>query len=264
MSQASRLLNPRLRDIDSVDLFERANGFAPTEWQVPYLRETRNTILLKGRQIGASTCAGTIACRVAIHRPGSLSAIISPSQNQSKEVKLRAKTNLERLGYRLVLDSASVVSLENGSRIISLPGSSKSARGWSADILVIDEAAFIDPDTFTAVRATVAATHGRVIIQSTPAGPYGIFHDLFESTEDGWARYGPISSEDVPSVDQEFLAHEKANMTTDEYKQEYLGKFARPGAGLVDPARLAQLTDERSADADSVWSKVRKNLEEQR
>lgn len=238
---------PSAHWLDPEEAFRRATGEEPHGWQGPYLRETRNAIVLKGRQVGASTCAGCLAIRMARTRPRSLAAIISPSMKQSTEVKERAKGGLLRMGVSLARDSQSMIELHNGSRILSLPGSPKAARGWSADLLVIDEAAFIDPETFTAARATVAATGGRVIVQSTPAGPFGHFYDLWMTDDPSWAKFR-VSSEDVPSIDPAFLASERAHMTEDEYAQEYLGEFARPGSGLVDPERLKELTDDTGDD----------------
>jgi hypothetical protein len=237
--------------------FREAFGVDPLEWQVPYLMDVRNAAILKGRQVGASTAAAAICIRYTRHYSNFLAAIVSPSMKQSTEVKLRAKQGLERLGEELVIDSQSVLGLDNGSRIISLPGSAKSVRGWSADLLIIDEAAFLDPETFLAVRATVAATGGRTIVQSTPAAPFGHFYDLFTMEDPAWAKY-TVSSEDVATISKDFLAGERAKLTDDEYAQEYQGKFAAPGMGLVDPARLKELTQAVvDGPAESIWDKIR-------
>jgi hypothetical protein len=238
--------------VDPTWTFEHAFGFAPLPWQVPYLWEPRNAVTLKGRQVGASTCAAALCIQMARSVPNSLAAIVSPSMKQSSEVKLRAKTGLQRLGEKLVLDSATLIGLDNGSRIMSLPGSAKSVRGWTADLLVIDEAAFLDPDTFLAARATVA-TGGRVIVQSTPAAPYGHFFDLYTAQDLKWAKF-QVSSEDVGTIDPDFLISERATLSADDYAQEYQGRFTAAGVGLVDPMKLNQLT--QAADA-SVWAKMR-------
>jgi phage FluMu gp28-like protein len=87
-----------------------------------------------------------------------------------------------------VQDSASMLGLANGSRILSLPGTARSVRGWSARLLVIDEAAFVDEATFTAARALVA-TGGRMVVQSTPADEFGPFHELVMADDPAWARF---------------------------------------------------------------------------
>jgi hypothetical protein len=246
--------------LDPAYTFTEMYGFPPMGWQVPYIESTDNAVILKGRQVGASTSAASICVRYVRHYPNFLAAIVSPSMKQSTEVKLKAKNGLIRLGENIVQDSQDTLALDNGSRIISLPGSPKSVRGWSAGILVIDEAAFLDPETFLAARATVAATGGRTIIQSTPISPFGHFYDIFSIEDPGWTKY-QVSSEDVATISPEFLASERSKLTDDEYAQEYLGQFASPGLGLVDPQRLKELT-KKDALPDpevplSVWDRMR-------
>lgn len=232
------------------ELFVEATGDVPLDWQEDYLRESRDTLVLKGRQVGASTTSGVVAVRRARYWPGSLVLIVSPSQKQSREVKDRAKGALLRLGERLRKDSSELVELRNGSRIMSLPGTAKAARGWSADLLVLDEAAFIDQETFLAASATVAATGGRTIVQSTPEGPYGMFYDLWEGADPKrWARF-EVTSEEVPTISKEFLERERARMSEEEYMQEYGAKFTNPGLGLIHPDRLRDLTGEPPETTD--------------
>ena len=236
------------------ELFIHAQGEEPLEWQERYLRETRDTVILKGRQVGASTTGSVVAIRRARDWPESLVIIVSPSLKQSTEVKERAKSGLLALGDRLVRDSQSVLELENRSRIMSLPGSAKSVRGWSADLLILDEAAFIEDETFVAARATVAATGGRTIIQSTPMGPFGSFYEIWMDEDPRWAKFR-VRSDEVPTIDPVFLANERATMTAEKYTQEYEADFTNPGLGLIDPDRLRELTGEEPEPSD-VWARI--------
>ena len=251
--------------LDPVALFTEATGFEPQPWQPAFLRCEDNTLTLKGRQVGASTATGLKAVRLGILKPRSTSLIVSPGLNQSKEVLERAGGHIERLGIRLVEDSSTHVKMENGSRIISLPGSKKSVRGWTASgLLVIDEAAFLDPATYLAARAIAATSlkSGAVVaMQSTPAGPYGHFYNLWEAgagLPGRWERFF-VTSEEVTSIGDDFLAAERLTLTEDEYAQEYLGRFGSAGLGLVDPKRLEELTAaEAPPAAADVWARARK------
>ena len=235
------------------ELFIRMQDSEPLAWQEEYLRETKDTVLLKGRQVGASTTSGVVANRRAIYWPGSTVAIVSPSMKQSTEVKDRAKNGLIAVGEHLVKDSAGLIQLRNGSRIISLPGSAKSVRGWSVDLLILDEAAFIDQETFLAARATTAATGGRTIVQSTPEGPYGMFYDVWLDPDPRWAKF-KITSAEVPTISKEFLERERATMSEEEYLQEYGAQFTNPGLGLIDPERLGELTGK---DDKEWWNRMK-------
>jgi hypothetical protein len=244
--------------LSPVDLFGQATGYDinNTPWLIEYLDEQKDAIVLKGRQVAASTGAGVLAIRLARYVPWSLCGIISPGLRQSTEVKERAKSGLLRLGDHLVKDNSSEIALRNHSRVISLPGSAKSARGWSFDFLVIDEAAFLDQETFLAVRATVA-TGGRTIVQSTPEGPFGHFYDLWMEDDPARAKFR-VRSDEVKTISAEFLAGERATMTAEEYSQEYEAEFTTPGLGLIDPERLKELTEEAQKSGEpTVWDMLR-------
>jgi hypothetical protein len=257
---------------DPVESFRLMTGDDPLEWQVPYLREWRDCAVLKGRQVGASTSGASKAVRKCFLRGRTLAAIVSPSLKQSTEVKERARSHCDRLGVKLARDSESVIEFPNGSRIMSLPGTAKSVRGWSADLLILDEAAYLDKETFLAARATVAATGGQAIVQSTPESPYGHFYEFYSEAvdyldsflEDG-ASADPtiravrfrVSSEDVPTISRDFLDSERKQLNDDDYAREYLGRFGAPGAGIVNPDRLKSMTPKDAPSAEDFWAKLR-------
>ena len=166
-----------LRALDPVVVFRDAFDVEPFAWQAEYLRTDLPTLVVKGRQVGFTSAAAALAIWRCVYTAGSTVAIVSPSLRESSEVTGRARAGLRRLGLRLVIDSVAQLGLANGSRILSLPGSPKSARGFSADILVNDEAAYTSDETLTAVRGLVA-TGGRTIYQSTPSVEEGTFWKL--------------------------------------------------------------------------------------
>ncbi len=211
-----------------MDTFERASGHPVMAWQRQMLEETRDTLLLKGRQTGATEVAAALAIHTARSKAGSTSAIVSPSQRQSSEVTVRARLGLWALGETLRQDSASLIRLANGSRIISLPGSARGIRGYACDLVVLDEAAWISAETFTAARPLTATTGGRLIVQSTPGAPVGPFYELAQAVPDGWA-YLRVRSDEVPTIAPAFLERERREMAPDLYAQEYEAVFALGG-----------------------------------
>ena len=214
-------------------------------WQVYYLRERMNAIVLKGRQVGASTCAAAKALHVAHYQPGSLVVIVSPTQKQSGEIAIRCKAGLRNIErHPLEQDSAMTIRLANGSRIMSLPGTATSVRGYSAQLLIVDEAAYVDEDTWTAARAVVA-TGGQVLVQSTPAGKAGWFYELWTAGGPAWARYH-VRSEEVPTISRDFLESERLAMGDYAFKAEYGAEFLAAGAGLFDGTALRGMVDASS------------------
>lgn len=75
------------------------------------------------------------------------------------------------LKQSIVGDTTSSIVLTNGSRILSVPASSKQIRGWSVDLLILDEAGFISPEIWEAAEPAIVARPGsRVILSSSPWG----------------------------------------------------------------------------------------------
>jgi hypothetical protein len=214
---------------DPCETFRLAFGYDPMPHQREYLTATQDVLFLKGRQVGATQSAAGLAIHTARMVPGSLSAIISPSRQQSTEVGQRARLGLWDLGEKLRQDSTGLLRLDNGSRILSLPGTAKSVRGYSADLLILDEAAWVPDETWTAARPITSATGGRTVVQSTPGVPVGWFWEMCQQVPEGWHQMR-VTSADAPTVDPEFLARERERLEPHLYMQEYGGEFASVGS----------------------------------
>ncbi len=63
---------------------------------------------------------------------------------------------------RRVQESQLKIELANGSRILCLPGEEATIRGFSPNLLVIDEASRVPDDLYRAVRPMLAVSQGRL------------------------------------------------------------------------------------------------------
>ena len=120
-----------------------------------------------------------------------------------------------------------------------MPGTARSVRGWTARSSIIDEAAWVDPETFAAAKPIVA-TGGRLVVQSTPADEAGDFHAIVTGEAPGWARF-TVPSDFVPTISTEFLDSERQALGPDIYAREYECVFAKAGATLFTADKLASL-----------------------
>jgi hypothetical protein len=116
------------------------------------------------------------------------------------------------------------VKLKNGSIIYCLPTglSGYGIRGYTVDMLIADEAAFIPEEVWTAVTPMLAVTKGNIILLSTPFGKGGYFFRCF--SDPSFTSFH-VSSEDCPRISEHFLEQERKRMTKLQYAQEYLGEF---------------------------------------
>jgi hypothetical protein len=129
---------------DAADWAESVLGFSPDAVQRELLSGGgRRLILNCTRQWGKSTVTAAKALHTAYFEPRSLTLVISPSGRQSGEFVRKAAEFLRRLGIRPVGDGDNDISLAlpNGSRIVGLPGTEGTVRGFSAaSLLIVDEA----------------------------------------------------------------------------------------------------------------------------
>src|SRR3712207_3290365 len=162
--------------------FARAVGLEPDGWQEELLRSTSDRVLLNcSRQSGKSTISGVIALHRALYHPGSLVLCLAPALRQSQELFGKVLGFYRDLGRPVSPQAERKLSLEleNGSRIVTLPGSEKTIRGFSGtSLLILDEASRVADELYFAVRPMLAVSGGALMMLSTPAGRRGIFFSL--------------------------------------------------------------------------------------
>lgn len=162
----------------------------PDPWQIASLRSTSDKMLfLCSRQSGKSLTAGAIAVQTALLMPDSLTLVMSPTERQSGELFTdKIKRIYNGLGRPIgaAKETALTLTLENGARIISLPGEESTVRGYSgAALIIIDEASKVPDQLYKTVSPIVAVSNGRLIAMSTPFGKRGWFYER-------WIRNGGI------------------------------------------------------------------------
>jgi hypothetical protein len=208
-------------------LFARALGLEPDPWQVDLLRSTSDRVLLNCcRQSGKSTMSGVIALHKALYHPGSLILCLAPALRQSQELFGKIASFYRDLGRPVspVGERKLSLELENGSRIVTLPGTDKTIRGFSgAALLIVDEASRVADELYFAVRPMLAVSRGALMMLSTPHGKRGVFHEEWTSGH-GWERYR-VSASEVPRISEAFLAEERSSLPARIYRQEYECSF---------------------------------------
>src|SRR5579864_9723145 len=156
--------------------------FEADEKQAAVLRGGHRGIVNCTRQWGKSTVGALKAVHRAYAVAGSLTLVVTPSARQSGEFLRKAEEFVRRLGIKVRGDGDNEISIAfpNGSRIVGLPGNEATARGYTASLLLIDEAARVDDRLYRTMRPSLAATNGDLWIMSTPWGKRGFFWEEWE------------------------------------------------------------------------------------
>jgi len=199
------------------------------EWQKAVLDTEGNVVLRSGRQVGKSTVVSVKAGEFAMNNPHKQILVVAAVERQAFLLFDKILAYLHD-NYRKYIKKGkdrptrSRISLTNGAIIRCLPTglSGYGIRGYTIDLLIADEAAFIPEEVWTAITPMLAITRGKMILLSTPFGREGYFYRCFN---DKTFTSFHVSSEDCLRKDVEFLKNEKERMSTLQYAQEYLGEF---------------------------------------
>ena len=208
-------------------IFARRLGIEPDPWQEDLLRSASERVLLNCcRQSGKSTMTAIVALHRALYHPGSLILCLAPALRQSQELFSKMSGFYRDLGRPIspVAERKLSLELENRSRIITLPGSEKTVRGFSgAALLVVDEAARVEDSLYYAVRPMLAVSGGSLMMLSTPFGKRGAFFEEWTNGI-GWERY-EVPANQCPRISEAFLEEERRSLPRRVYRQEYECSF---------------------------------------
>jgi hypothetical protein len=209
--------------------FARALGLEPDPWQEDLLRSTSDRVLLNCcRQSGKSTMSGVIALHRALYHPGSLILCLAPALRQSQELFGKIASFYRDLGRPVspVGERKLSLELENGSRIVTLPGTDKTIRGFSGvSLLIVDEASRVADELYFAVRPMLAVSGGALMMLTTPYGKRGVFFEEWTSgASAAWERY-EVPAAECPRIRPEFLEEERNALPGWVYRQEYECSF---------------------------------------
>jgi hypothetical protein len=218
-------------------------GITPDATQAELLTTTaRKTLVCCCRQWGKSTVTAIVALHEALYAgPEAMVVVISPSQPQSTELFKKIHNFWQQLPGAPAAEQESLTRLQlsNGARIVSLPGSEKTVRGYSAATLVVmDEAARVPDELLASVRPMLATTAGRFIALTTPAGRRGWFYEQWEHGED-WARFS-VQGADCARISKEFLAEEMQALGPVRFSEEYQCQFIDQNTSAFSTALIEQ------------------------
>jgi hypothetical protein len=195
--------------IDSVLWVREVLGMSPSPWQETFLRTPRGTsiLALTARQVGKTTTATWGIAHSMVFTPGSLSVIACPAQRQSAEAVRLVRAAVLKAGAKLDSDNVYALELENGARVLALPGSDDSIRGLTVDgWIVADEAARLQHDIIAALRPMRARRpQARLAMLSTAWSRTDPFWTAWASDDPTWLRLEATVETDPSLFQPEFL-----------------------------------------------------------
>jgi len=225
---------------DDLGAFASLVGRPLVSWQAGSLRlERRTTVVVAPRQTGKSRSLALVALWWAFRNPGHRALIVSAGEAAATrllaEVREVAATAL--LAGSVVDEQASIVRLTNGSEVRSLPASQRQVRGWTVDLLLVDEAALVDDDLLlgAALPTTAARPEARIVLASSPAGTSGAFFDYAMRGINGSEHVATFrwSLADAAWVTPEVVASLRDGLSPQRAAAELDGEFVDQSGGDV-------------------------------
>ncbi len=223
--------------LDPVKFFTFITGFIPEWYQQDILLDDSKDITIRAsRQTGKTEVVAVKILRECLLNPYKV-LIIAPTQRQSNLVYGKIEAYLNRHFYfkqLMMRHTRDYTLFDNGSEIYCLPGNSgATVRGYSPDLIVVDEAAYVKDEVFVAIEPSLATTNGRTVLISTPFGKQGRFYDS-HARLDHFSKYH-VKWNDSSFISKDFVMKEKNSKTEAEFNQEYNAEFIEEADTLFSP-----------------------------
>lgn len=177
-----------------------------------------------GRRFGKSRLAVLECLEVAA--AGKRAWWLAPTYKMTN-VGWRPLQNLTRNipGATISLSEKTITLPGGGEVSIRSADNPNSLRGEGLDFVVMDEAAFIDPDVWPqAIRPALSDRAGRALFISTPRGRNWFWDAYRRAGEDGWQSFTYPTSAN-PYIPPEEIAAAQKDLPELIFRQEYLADF---------------------------------------
>jgi hypothetical protein len=234
--------------------FAKLVGTPLAKWQAESLGlESRVTYIIGARQSGKSRSVAVLAAWWAFREPDQHVLVISAGELGSKRLlamvaQLVASSPL--LAASVVDEQTGLLRLTNRSTVRSVAASSRAIRGWSIDLLILDEATELTDEIIDVALPTAAARpDARIVFASTGGAPVGRAYETYMAGLDPRSktvRSFKWALRDARWISKAAIEHERNTMPPWRFQAEYLGEWA----GSVDSLFPPDLLKRASADLD--------------
>lgn len=235
---------------DDLGKFSLAIGRPLTHWQTGALTlEAAVTTIVAPRQSGKSRSLAVLALHRAFRRRRTHVLLISSSEATSRRLLrdiLDVAAGSTLLAGSLVVEQAGLVTLTNGSQIRSVPASERQIRGWTVDLLLIDEAALVADELIlgAAFPTTAARPNSRIVMASSASAASGAFYDHVKLGESGTPHIHAVrwGLKDCVWITPSMVEVMRSSMSETRFRAEMEGVWASGADSLFTRGVLERAT----------------------
>jgi len=224
---------------DPIQFIEEYLGFTPTTYQrelIDFVASDHKRIVLRwARQSGKTWILASLLIHHCAHNSNHLALIVAPGLRQSMILRDKIHELLDKIPLpvrRAILKQRlrTTIKFRNGSQIVALPNSEHLLRGYTANLVICDEAAFFHNDETIfqhILTPMMATTNGTMIVSSTPWGQKTVYYQINQDPDwvlvhAPWTRalndgiYNPEFTKEIDKIRQS---------RPQTYTMEYLAEF---------------------------------------
>jgi len=218
-----------------------------------HFNTNRFNIVLACRQSGKSISSVAYLLWYAMFHPEKTVFILANKHATAKEMLARLTLMLENVPFWLQPGCKGLnktdAHFSNNSKIIAASTSSNSIRGMTANLIFLDEFAFVEKaaEFYTSTYPVISSGESsRVIITSTANGIGNQYHKLWEGAKQRTNSYVPFQIDwwNVPGRDEKWKEETIANTSQLQFDQEFGNTFFGTGDTLINANTLMGLRAE--------------------
>jgi phage FluMu gp28-like protein len=224
---------------DPAQFIQEHLKFTPTSYQqelLDHITKGHKRIALRwARQSGKSWILATLLIWHCARHPNHLALIVAPGLRQSMILRDKIHELLDRIprkSLRALIKQRlrTTIKFRNGSQIVALPNSEHLLRGYTAHLVICDEAAFFHNDETIfqhILTPMMATTDGTMIVSSTPWGRKTVYYQINQDPDWTLVHAPWTRALDDEIYSPEFVKEiEKIRETRPQtYTMEYLAEF---------------------------------------
>jgi hypothetical protein len=210
----------------------------------------RHLCILSSRQSAKTTTCIIFMLHYALFNEDKTVAILANKEATAIDILKRVKLAYENIPRWLQQGisrggwNKKTIEFENGSKIRAASTSSSALRGISANIVLLDEFAFVPDNLASEFMSSVypiivQGTTTKIIIVSTSNG-MNFFHDIYRASVAGENNYHPVTINwrAVPGRDDAWKDNVIRDIGLMRWMQEFECKFLGSTATLVDGTKI--------------------------
>jgi phage FluMu gp28-like protein len=226
--------------------------FKPTEYQAKLLDDSsKRIIVVWPRQSGKST---TLAARMIWHaatHERTLSLIVAPGLRQSMILMDRIQAFLmvmaKPIRRKLISKmQRTVIWFKNGSQLIALPNSPNLLRGYTANVVLTDEASFFREDElvfYNVLFPMLQTTDGTLIVSSTPWGKDSVFYRFAQNPDFSKHKINYQAVIDAGLAKKEFIEEMRRELPSERFRREFEAEFVEDEMAYLSQDLITRCID---------------------